>query len=136
MALAVLFVIVVALPVLFYSFYAFDRIVRAEYETNKIAWEADGKPYGFFGQRRRAHSCEVLGQGTAWLLSAIQDPVMGGRFSASQAMAEAPSNLCLGMERLNHIYLFRAGWKMTKTKEANLPRSDTRAQRMSAVTSV
>ena len=48
MLLALLFVIVVALPVLFYSFYAFDRIVRAEYETNRIAWETDGKPYGFF----------------------------------------------------------------------------------------
>jgi hypothetical protein len=48
MFIAALFILVVGLPVLFYSFRMFDRIVRAEYEVNRIAWEQDGKPRGFF----------------------------------------------------------------------------------------
>jgi hypothetical protein len=48
MTLAVLAFIIVGLPILFYSFFMFDRIVRIEYEMNRTAWEKDGNPYGFF----------------------------------------------------------------------------------------
>jgi hypothetical protein len=30
------------------SFLTFDRLVKAEYAFNRTAWEADGKPNGFF----------------------------------------------------------------------------------------
>jgi hypothetical protein len=48
MSITVLFVFVVGMSLLLYSFRMFDRIVRAEYEVNRAAWEADGKPRGFF----------------------------------------------------------------------------------------
>ena len=41
-------ILVIALPALVYSFLMFDRLVRAEYEHDRAAWEADGKPRGFF----------------------------------------------------------------------------------------
>lgn len=41
-------VLLMALPALVYSFLMFDRLVRAEYEHDRAAWEADGKPRGFF----------------------------------------------------------------------------------------
>jgi hypothetical protein len=41
-------VLVIAVPALVYSFLMFDRLVRAEYEYDRAAWEADGKPRGFF----------------------------------------------------------------------------------------
>src|SRR5437016_1928179 len=40
--------IVLAIPLLLYAFFAFDRFVRAEYENARGAWEADGRPRGFF----------------------------------------------------------------------------------------
>jgi hypothetical protein len=41
-------ILVIAVPALVYSFLMFDRLVRAEYEYDRAAWEADGKPRGFF----------------------------------------------------------------------------------------
>lgn len=41
-------VILLALPVLIYAFVLLDRLIRAEYELDKAAWEADGRPAGFF----------------------------------------------------------------------------------------
>jgi len=40
--------IFLALPILIYSFVLLDRLIQAEYESHKAAWEADGKPMGFF----------------------------------------------------------------------------------------
>jgi hypothetical protein len=36
------------LPLLLACFVAFDRLVRLEYASHRPAWEADGKPRGFF----------------------------------------------------------------------------------------
>jgi hypothetical protein len=36
------------LPLLLSCFVAFDRLVRLEYASHCRAWEADGKPRGFF----------------------------------------------------------------------------------------
>lgn len=47
--------------VLFYSFAVFDRLVRAQYESYREAWIADGRPRGFFW---RAPEC-------TWLRSAL-----------------------------------------------------------------
>jgi hypothetical protein len=41
-------VLVIALATLLYAFVMFDRLVRAEYEHDRAAWEADGRPRGFF----------------------------------------------------------------------------------------
>ena len=35
-------------PLLFYAFFLFDRLVQAEYQEHREAWEADGRPAGFF----------------------------------------------------------------------------------------
>lgn len=43
-----IFAAVVGVSLLLYAFLLFDRIVRAEYEENRTAWESDGKPVGFF----------------------------------------------------------------------------------------
>lgn len=48
MTLAVIIVIAVGLPLLFYCSLMFDRLVKAEYEIKRMVWEADGKPTGFF----------------------------------------------------------------------------------------
>jgi hypothetical protein len=48
MTLEIIVILAVGLPLLFYSFLMFDRLVKAEYAANRIAWEADGKPRGFF----------------------------------------------------------------------------------------
>jgi hypothetical protein len=40
--------IFLALPIFIYSFVLLDRLIQAEYESHKAAWEADGKPMGFF----------------------------------------------------------------------------------------
>jgi hypothetical protein len=48
MPLEMIVIMAVGLPVLLYSFIMFDRLVKAEYAMNRIAWEADGKPRGFF----------------------------------------------------------------------------------------
>ena len=44
MTLAVIIVIAVGLPLLFYCSLMFDRLVKAEYEIKRMVWEADGKP--------------------------------------------------------------------------------------------
>lgn len=48
MSLGVLVIIVIGLPLVLYAFQMFDRLVRAEYEMNRIDWETDGRPFGFF----------------------------------------------------------------------------------------
>ena len=50
-------VIAAGFPVLLCTFAAFDRLVRTEYEINRGAWEADGRPSGFFW---RAPECTPL----------------------------------------------------------------------------
>src|SRR5947209_7238414 len=40
--------IFLALPILIYSFLLLDRLIQAEYESHRAAWEADGRPMGFF----------------------------------------------------------------------------------------
>jgi hypothetical protein len=45
---AISITLVVAIPVLLYAFAMFDRLVRAEYEEHRSAWEGDGRPLGFF----------------------------------------------------------------------------------------
>jgi hypothetical protein len=40
--------LVLTVAVLLYALVMFDRLVRAEYEGAREAWEADGRPRGFF----------------------------------------------------------------------------------------
>ena len=47
MTLAMVVVIGFGIPLLIYSFLMFDRVVKTEYESNREAWELDGKPYGY-----------------------------------------------------------------------------------------
>ena len=53
--LAIAFVPLIA--VLLYAFVLFDRLLRAEYEQYRQAWETDGRPAGFFW---RAEECDFL----------------------------------------------------------------------------
>lgn len=48
MGVALVVVLIMATPLLAYSFVLFDRLVRAEYTEHRKAWEADGRPRGFF----------------------------------------------------------------------------------------
>ena len=57
----------VGIPLIFYSFLMFDRLVKAEYEINRSAWEADGRPRGSFGILQSAHFFGATGQETACL---------------------------------------------------------------------
>jgi hypothetical protein len=45
---AIAITLIVAISALLYSFAMFDRLVRAEYAQERSAWEADGRPRGFF----------------------------------------------------------------------------------------
>jgi len=45
------------IAVLFYAFVLFDRLLRAEYEQHRPAWETDGRPAGFFW---RAQECGFI----------------------------------------------------------------------------
>ena len=38
----------VGFAVVLYAFTMFDRLVRSEYESDREAWERDGRPRGFF----------------------------------------------------------------------------------------
>ncbi|SRR6266702_3372886 len=58
--------LVIALPALIYAFLMFDRLVRAEYEHDRVAWEADGRPRGFFW---RAPECTWLR--SAWSINRL-----------------------------------------------------------------
>ena len=40
--------------VLLYAFALFDRVLRSEYESHRPAWEADGRPIGFFWRARES----------------------------------------------------------------------------------
>src|SRR6185437_8556006 len=55
-------VVVAGIPLLIYSFVMFDRLVRAEYELYRAAWESDGKPYGYFW---KAPECTYFKSGWA-----------------------------------------------------------------------
>jgi hypothetical protein len=48
MPIPLMVIIPVGLPLLIFIFRTFDRLVKAEYEINRSAWEADGRPRGFF----------------------------------------------------------------------------------------
>ena len=54
-------ILVLAISALLYSFAMFDRLVRAEYAEDRTAWEADGRPYGFFW-----HAPECTWLRSAW----------------------------------------------------------------------
>jgi len=41
-------ILMLLFPVLIGAFVAFDKLVRLEYSSYRRAWEADGKPHGFF----------------------------------------------------------------------------------------
>jgi hypothetical protein len=66
MTFAIMVVIAVGLPLIFYSWLMFDRLVKAEYEIKRMVWEADGKPAGFFW---KAPECTFFGSSWArnWL---------------------------------------------------------------------
>ena len=49
MPILLVVIIAVGLPLLIFIFRTFDRLVKAEYEINRNAWEADGRPRGFLG---------------------------------------------------------------------------------------
>jgi hypothetical protein len=53
--LLILFILFIG--VLFYAFVLFDRLLRAEYEQHRPAWETDGRPAGFFW---RAKECRFI----------------------------------------------------------------------------
>jgi hypothetical protein len=55
-------ILVLAIAVLLYSFVMFDRLVKAEYTHARSAWEADGRPRGFFWH---APECTWLRSGWA-----------------------------------------------------------------------
>ena len=48
--------------VLLYGFVLFDRLLRAEYETRRQTWEADGRPRGFFWHPVENSPFDLLGQ--------------------------------------------------------------------------
>jgi hypothetical protein len=58
----VLVIVLCAITVLFYAFFTFDRLVKAEYENYRDEWVADGSPKGFFW---RAPECTWLGSSFA-----------------------------------------------------------------------
>jgi len=43
------------IAVLFYAFVLFDRLLRAEYEQHRPAWQKDGRPAGFFWRAQECH---------------------------------------------------------------------------------
>jgi len=44
MAYFILVVFIIAIVVLFYTFTMFDHLIQAEYDGDREAWEADGRP--------------------------------------------------------------------------------------------
>ena len=58
--------LLVLIAFLLSAFFAFDQLIRIEYEQHRDAWESDGKPVGFFW---RAKECSLVGSGGArmWL---------------------------------------------------------------------
>ena len=60
----ILLILVPMVVVLVYSFVSFDKFVRIEYETNREAWIADGKPGGFFWSvpEESSYSTALAGQ--------------------------------------------------------------------------
>ena len=59
-------ILVLAVAMLLYSFAMFDRLVRAEYKQDRQAWEADGRPRGFFW---RAPECTWFR--SAWAINRL-----------------------------------------------------------------
>jgi hypothetical protein len=52
-----LVILALAISALLYSFVIFDRLVRTEYAQDRAAWEANGRPHGFFW---RAPECTMF----------------------------------------------------------------------------
>ena len=48
MSVTMIIILAIGIPLIFYSFLMFDRLVKTEYAANRVAWEADGKPRGFY----------------------------------------------------------------------------------------
>jgi len=83
----VVITLVPLIGVLLYAFVLFDRLLRVQYEEHRSAWEADGRPAGFFW---RAQECDFLKRylsrarlAFAWL---FRTPTWIERSSASAAM--------------------------------------------------
>jgi hypothetical protein len=81
----VLLLFIIGLPILVYSLVMFNRVVRAGYETDRAAWEALGKPSGFFW---RPPECTLFRSGWStnrlafvWL---FKNPSWVGRSAACQ----------------------------------------------------
>ena len=55
--IAIALVFTIGIAVLLYAFAMFDRLVRAQYVDERIQWESDGRPRGFFW---RASECTWL----------------------------------------------------------------------------
>ena len=58
-----LFVIVFLVAALIYSFFLLESLIKAEHDLDKVAWEADGKPRGFFWS---SPECTWLGSSLAF----------------------------------------------------------------------
>jgi hypothetical protein len=64
------------------SFLTFDRLVKAEYAFNRTAWEADGKPNGFFWRGTGTHHIrQQLGENTFVFCLAIHHTAMDEQFN-------------------------------------------------------
>jgi len=66
MSIIIPVMLAIAVAVLLYAFAMFDRLVQAEYERDREAWEADGRPRGFLW---RAPECTWFRSG--WALSRL-----------------------------------------------------------------
>ena len=82
-------ILAVAISALLYSFAMFDRLVRAEYEQDRQAWEADGRPRGFFW---RAPEC-------TWFRSAWAINRLSFVWLFKTPTWAAPSAICRGWLR-------------------------------------
>lgn len=62
MAIVLSVVLIIGVAALLYAFAMFDRLVQAEYEYDREAWVADGRPRGFLW---RAPECTWFRSGWA-----------------------------------------------------------------------
>jgi hypothetical protein len=95
-------IIPIGLLLLVFIFRTFDRLVKAEYETNRNAWEADGRSRGFFWN---APECTFFQSDCArnrlhffWLFSYS---VMGNRVFGVSDLADTLSCLYFGLDHFD-----------------------------------
>jgi hypothetical protein len=71
MAYLIAILLVPLVVVLLYAFVLFDRLLRAEYEQHRPAWETDGRPAGFFWRAQESgfflSKLAVIRLSFAWL---------------------------------------------------------------------